>query len=528
MTFESLCNTNQTKTMQTTEQVQLIPLSKLHVSESNTRFPKATDPAIKELAKSLTAEQKTPILVRPHPAKKGHYEIAAGARRYTAALAAEIKSLKAIVREYDDATFEETILTENLQREDPDPYAEAILLRKMLDRGQKLKEIAAALGKSDTWAMRRAKLASLHKDILASWHKGDLRHFSASMMEAIAALPECGQEKIAAYIEGNIPWDLRRASNRGEVEEFLFSQISNSLDVPWLEDPRTFIKNCGPGCTHDSRKQGKLFDTDSKKGSCGNCLNASCFIKRRQLYIDAEYKKLSEGESLPIIAKESVEIQGQKYDRDYSYHDLSETPKPNAEKVLVYVNGKLLVAYKPSKPSERDDDAQPQAAPEEKMQNKIAMHQGKRWVAVRGKLVEFLEAATLDKLTVPIDHLVAVFGLPYKVSAMHTAPVDEGLWDYIHNPTAFPMREKGNYNIEFTGEDGAREEALWPSVKQVLLGLIPPPHRVSDAEKFETTYREVAALIGFSIDSEKYKADLEIPAPKSWGKVDPHTLEAVK
>ena len=511
--------------MPTTEQVQLIPLSKLHVSESNTRFPKATDPAIKELAKSLTAEQKTPILVRPHPAKKGHYEIAAGARRYTAALAAELKTLKAIVREYDDATFEETILTENLQREDPDPYAEAILHRKLLDRGQSLKEIAAALGKTDTWAIRRAKLAALHKDILTSWQKGPLKHYTASMMEAIAALPECGQGKVAALIKEEA-WQLRRLSeceSRADVEGFLFNHITNSLDVPWLEDPRTFVEGCGPGCTHDSRKQGKLFDTEDRKG-CGNCLNTSCFIKRRQLYIDAQYEKLSKGESLPIIAKDSVEIQGQKYERDYSWQELSKTSKPNSEKVLVYENGALSVAYKPGKASQKSEEKS-QASPEEKMQNKIALHQGKRWIAVREKLVESLKEAALDKLTVPIDHLVAVFGLPYRVSSMHTAPADEGLWDYIHNPTAFPMREQGDYNIEFTGEDGPREEALWPSVKQVLLGLIPPPHRVSDAAKFETTYREISALIGFPLDTEKYKADLEIPPPKSWGNVDPHTLQ---
>lgn len=511
--------------MPTTEQVQLIPLSKLHVSESNTRFPKATDPAIKELAKSLAAEQKTPILVRPHPAKKGHYEIAAGARRYTAALSAELKALKAIVREYDDATFEETILTENLQRENPDPYAEAILLRKLLERGQNLKEIAAALGKSDTWALRRAKLAALHKDILAAWHKGALRHFSASMMEAIAAVPECGQEKIAGYIKAQ-DWELDRLTDcedRGEVEDFVFSRISNSLDVPWLEDPRTFVKDCGPGCTHDSRKQGKLFDdTGSKKGGCGNCLNASCFIKRRQLYIDAEYDELCNGEPLPVIAREPVAIRGQKYQA--SWERLEKAPSAESQKVVFFDNGKLSIGYKPA--PEKPDRVKQEAAPEEKMQAKIAMHQGKRWIAVRKKLVDSLEAATLNELTTPIDHLVAVFGLPYKESSSPSSPAAESLWDYIHNPTTFPERKHGYYSSH--DAKVPREHALWPAVKRVLFDLIPPPLRVSDAAKFETTYREVAALIGFPIDSEKYKADLEIPPPKSWGKVDPHTLEAVK
>jgi ParB/RepB/Spo0J family partition protein len=512
--------------MQTTEQVQLIPLAKLHVSENNTRFPKASDPAIKELAKSLAAEQKTPILVRPHPAKKGHYEIAAGARRYTAAVAAELKALKAIVREYDDATFEETILTENLQRQDPDPYAEAILLRKLIDRGQSLKEIAAALGKSDTWTLRRAKLAELHKDILQAWHKGSIKHFSAAMIEPIAALPESAQQEVTRHLNSYFFENFR---SREDVEQFIQNRITSSLDVPWLEDPRTFVEDCGPGCSFDSRKQGKLFDDEIKKG-CGNCLNTSCFLKRQQLYNDARYDELSNGEPLPVIASNSVTIKGQKYEADHYWskgYFIVQWAKQGATKVIVFQNGELSVAYKYNKEKDNASEQQTQASPEEKLQNKINMLQGKRWSAVRLKLVEALSEAPLDKLTVPIDNLVAVFGLPYKESSMPTTPADEGLWDYIHNPTAFPIREQGDYRIEFTGEDGSREEALWPSVKQVLLDLIPPPHRVSDAHKFETTYREVAALIGFPLDAEKYAADLQIPPPKSWGAVDPHTLEAI-
>lgn len=513
--------------MQTTEQVQLIPLSKLHVSKSNTRFPKASDPSIKELAKSLTAEQKTPILVRPYPNKEGHYEIAAGARRYTAALSVEIKALKAIVREYDDATFEETILTENLQREDPDPYAEAILLKKMLERGQNLQEIAAALGKTDTWTMRRAKLAALHKDFLTSWQKGKLKHYTATMMEALAALPKGGQEKVLELMRED-SWhsrDLWNAQNRADVEGFLFHRITNSLNVTWLEDPCTFVSNCGPGCAHDSSKQGNLFDTE-KKG-CGNCLNTSCFIKRNQLFIDSQYAKLCHGTPLPVIAKDSVEIQGQKYERNNDWTlELSKTSKPNSEKVIVFDNGKLSIAYKLNKPS-RKSDGKNQASPEEKTENKIAMHQGKRWILVREALSVALEDAPLDQLTTPIDSLIAAFGLPYKESAYPDSPADNKLWDYIQNPTGFPVRKGGYSGYPIKAPQLApREEALWPSVKQVLLGLMPPPARKSDAVKFETTYRKIASLIGFCINTEKYKADIQIPPPKSWGKVDPHTLEA--
>jgi ParB/RepB/Spo0J family partition protein len=519
--------------MTTTEQVQLIPLTKLHVSEHNTRQPKATEPSIKELAKSLKAEQKTPILVRPHPAKKGHYEIAAGARRYTAALAAELKTLKAIVREYDDATFEETILTENLQREDPDPVAEAILLRRLIDRGQSLKEIAAALGKSDTWATRRAKLANLHPQLLEHWRKGDLTHFSAAMIEPLAALPEAAQEQVVEKLKGYCHLD--RAKSRADVESYIFSQITNSLDVPWLEDPRTFVENCGPGCGHDSSKQGKLFDDSGKKEGCGNCLNTSCFLKRQQLYLDAEYDRLCAEESLPVVARNSLTIKGAEYKQDYDYSTTyTKTPRNKGDKkVLLYENGTLTPAYVSNGKSNDADEQKEALTPEQKQENKIKTLQGKRWILVREKLVAALGEAPYEKLTAPIDHLIAVFGLPFRETSMATKPVDEGLWNYIHNPSAFPVRDEveqewGGTKLDFTGEDSpSREQALWPAVRQVLLGLIPPPHRVSDAEKFAETYREIAKLIDFPIEAEKYAADLEIPPPKSWGKVDPHTLEAI-
>jgi len=79
-----------------TETVQLIPLEKLHISKHNTRQPKPTDPEVKSLATSLKNEQKSPIIVRPHPEKKTHFEIAAGARRFIAAAPELLEALKQI------------------------------------------------------------------------------------------------------------------------------------------------------------------------------------------------------------------------------------------------------------------------------------------------------------------------------------------------------------------------------------------------------------------------------------------------
>ena len=78
-----------------TEEVINIPRAKLHVSKLNTRQPKPRDPAVKSLAKSLAEfGQTTPLIVRPHPDKKGKFEIGAGARRSVAAGVAKLDSLK--------------------------------------------------------------------------------------------------------------------------------------------------------------------------------------------------------------------------------------------------------------------------------------------------------------------------------------------------------------------------------------------------------------------------------------------------
>lgn len=515
--------------MPTTEQVQLIPLAKLHISEQNTRQPKPTEPSIKELAKSLKAEQKTPILVRPHPEKKGHYEIAAGARRYTAAMAAEMKALKAIVREYDDDTFEETILTENLQRLDPDPYAEALLLKRLIDRGEKgIKHLAAALGKSEKWTSRRYQLATLPESILKQWGpKGELHHFSAEMMELLASLPNLPHE------DEDFLYRIQHSTSRKDLEYRLAPYMASLANAEWLNDPCTFVEGCGPGCACDSSKQKSMFDLQE---SCGRCTNTACFLARRQLHIDAEYTRLCEGESLPVIARDPVTIQGTHYQREWENYNqrFSESPEEGAKKVLIFKDSKFTPCYLLSEKKERKDEAP--ASPEDKQKAKASMLQGKRWVIVREKLETALKEATLDKLTAPIDHLIAVFGLPFKAESMQSTPVDENLWGYIHNPTAFPIRDESqqetygykNWSFGLTGQDGTREQALWPSVKKVLLGLIPKPNRVSDADKFETTYREVSALIGFPIDEEKKAADLEILPPKSWGKVDPHTLQPIE
>ena len=110
------------------EEIVSLPLGSILISEHNTRQPSPKEPGIIELARSLKEiGQTTPAIVRPHPKKKGHYELAAGARRRVASELAGRDALACIIRSLDDDAFEELLLVENLQREDPDPRAEVKL-----------------------------------------------------------------------------------------------------------------------------------------------------------------------------------------------------------------------------------------------------------------------------------------------------------------------------------------------------------------------------------------------------------------
>ena len=57
---------------------------------------------------------------------------------------------------------------------------------------------------------------------------------------------------------------------------------------------------------------------------------------------------------------------------------------------------------------------------------------------------------------------------------------------------------------------------------------MPVPMRVSDTPQWEPHYKSLAKLIKFPILTTKMEADLAILPPKSWGKVDPHTLKPIE
>jgi ParB/RepB/Spo0J family partition protein len=102
-----------------------------------------------------------PVIVRPHPKKKGKWELLAGSRRLEASRRAKRAEIPAVVRDLDDEQAFRITVIENLQREDLTPFEQSEAIRAMQGKGWEIETIAAQLGKSPSWVARRAALGNL-------------------------------------------------------------------------------------------------------------------------------------------------------------------------------------------------------------------------------------------------------------------------------------------------------------------------------------------------------------------------------
>lgn len=129
---------------------------------------------IKELAESIEKNGLLqPIVVRPMDG--GKYQIIAGERRYRAFKKLGKAMIPAIVRDYEDEEVDKLQLVENVQREDLNPYDEAIAYLKLKEKyGLKQEDIAKAVGKSRPYISNMTRLLSLEDEILEMLKKGEI------------------------------------------------------------------------------------------------------------------------------------------------------------------------------------------------------------------------------------------------------------------------------------------------------------------------------------------------------------------
>lgn len=120
--------------------------------------------ALNELAQSIKQYGVIqPITVKP---VDDRYMIVTGERRWRAARMAGLKTIPAIVKDFDTREILEIALIENLQREDLNPLEEAMALKTLIDDFDLTQEeLAARVGKSRSAIANTIRLLNLPQSV---------------------------------------------------------------------------------------------------------------------------------------------------------------------------------------------------------------------------------------------------------------------------------------------------------------------------------------------------------------------------
>lgn len=130
--------------------------------------------ALEELSKSI--EQNgvlQPIIVRESKVKG--YEIVAGERRFRASKLANLETIPAIVRDFDEKIMMQVAILENLQREDLTALEEADAYHMMMEKLSLTQEkVAEELGKSRSYIANHLRLRTLPDQAKSLLQDGEL------------------------------------------------------------------------------------------------------------------------------------------------------------------------------------------------------------------------------------------------------------------------------------------------------------------------------------------------------------------
>ena len=149
--------------------------------------------ALQELAQSLDSEGLLqPISVRPDGDGDG-YILIAGERRWRAAGILEWETIPALVHEsLTDQEAARLQLLENIVRRDLNPIEEAQALRRMLDEGYTIEELANALGRPANQITWRVEMLEAPEPLLLLVANGTI---VPSVAHSVSRLSPAGQQQ---------------------------------------------------------------------------------------------------------------------------------------------------------------------------------------------------------------------------------------------------------------------------------------------------------------------------------------------
>ncbi len=126
-----------------------------------------------------------PIIVTK---KNDYYQIIAGERRWRASKLAGLKTIPAIVRDYDEKKIREVSLIENIQRENLNPVETAKALKELMEvHNLTQEELSKTLGKSRSSIANTVRILSLDERVIELVSEGKLTEGHARNLASLAS-----------------------------------------------------------------------------------------------------------------------------------------------------------------------------------------------------------------------------------------------------------------------------------------------------------------------------------------------------
>ncbi len=159
---------------------------KINDIEPNINQPRKNfdDDKIEDLASSISEHGVLqPIIITK---KDGYYQIIAGERRWRAAKKVGLKTIPAIVREYDEKKIREVALIENIQRQDLNAIETARAIKELMEEHQMTQEeLAKTLGKSRSSIANTLRILNLDERVQELVQDGKISEGHARTLASI-------------------------------------------------------------------------------------------------------------------------------------------------------------------------------------------------------------------------------------------------------------------------------------------------------------------------------------------------------
>ena len=206
---------------------------KINDIEPNVNQPRKNfdDEKIDDLAASIAEHGVLqPIIVAK---KDDYYQIIAGERRWRASKKAGLKTIPAIVRDYDEKKIREVALIENIQRQDLNAIETAKAIKEIMEEhALTQEELAKTLGKSRSAIANTLRILNLDERVQEMVQEGKLTEGHARTLASIESPQK--QYKLAMDII-NLDLSVRDAEELTKEEKAATKKKSPKKETSKLE-----------------------------------------------------------------------------------------------------------------------------------------------------------------------------------------------------------------------------------------------------------------------------------------------------